>query len=98
LVLLLRASNRWKATHIPAPAVIEGAEDQALEGVYPILAGLRPSMIVEVHGKEKEDRYLSILRGHGCTPIIVDRRKLFAEWRPIDHNCGLICPGRDVAT
>jgi hypothetical protein len=55
-------------------------------------------MIVEVHGMQKEDRSLSILRGHGYSPIIVDRSKLFGEKRPMDHNRWLICPGRDIAT
>jgi hypothetical protein len=77
---------------------IEGAEDQALAGASRLIAARRPSMIVEVHGKEKEDRCLSILRGHGYSPIIVDRRKLLGEKRPMDHNRWLICPGKDVAT
>jgi hypothetical protein len=77
---------------------IEGAEDQALEGAVSIIEARRPSMIVEVHGKEKEDRCLSILQGHGYAPIIVDRSKLFGEKRPMDHNRWLICPGKDVAT
>lgn len=76
---------------------IEGAEDQALIGATRIITTRKPSMIVEVHAEDKEARCLEILKGHGYDPIIVDRRTLFAETRPLAHNRWLICPGRDAA-
>jgi hypothetical protein len=76
---------------------IEGAEDQALTGAAGILAERKPSMIVEVHGKEKEDQTRAILAGYGYEPLVVDRRKAFGEKRPMDHNRWLICRGRDAA-
>ncbi len=75
---------------------IEGAEDRALTGASAIIAARKPSMIVEVHGEETEDRCRSILRGYGYEPIVVDRRKILGEKRPMDHNRWLICPGRDA--
>jgi hypothetical protein len=77
---------------------IEGAEDLALTGARAIIEARKPSMIVEVHGQEKEDQCASILRGYGYEPIVVDRRKLLGEKRAIDHNRWLVCPGRDAAS
>jgi hypothetical protein len=77
---------------------IEGAEDEALMGATSIITARMPSMIVEVHGIQKENRCLSLLRGHGYFPIIIDRRRLFGERRPMDHNRWLICPGKDTTT
>jgi Methyltransferase FkbM domain len=76
---------------------IEGAEDQALTAASSIITARKPSMIVEVHGKDKEERCLEILASYGYKPIIVDRRKFLGEKRPMEHNRWLICPGRDAS-
>jgi hypothetical protein len=73
---------------------IEGAEDRALAGASNIIVSRKPSMIIEVHGKETEERCRTILMQHGYVPIVVDRMKLFREKRPMDHNRWLICEGR----
>jgi len=74
---------------------IEGAEDRALLGADSILTSRKPSMIIEVHGKEKENRCLAILKRYGYEAIIVDRGKFLQEQRPIGHNRWLVCKGRD---
>ena len=74
---------------------IEGAEDRALVGASNIITSRKPNMIVEVHGRGTEEQCQTILSGYGYDPIIVDRLKVFAEKRPIDHNRWLICRGRD---
>jgi hypothetical protein len=74
---------------------IEGAEDQALQGAVSTITARKPNMIVEVHGAQKEDRCLSLLRDYGYEPIVVERCKLFGEKRPMLHNRWLICPGAD---
>jgi len=73
---------------------IEGAEDAALRGAEEILATRRPSLIIEVHGLDKEQACLQILAKHGYHPSIVDRRTWFPEHRPMAHNRWLICEGR----
>ena len=75
---------------------IEGAEDQALLGASEIINGRKPNMIVEVHGKEKEDRCVEILKGYGYSPEVVSRRKILGEKRPMEHNRWLVCQGRDM--
>jgi Methyltransferase FkbM domain len=74
---------------------IEGAEDRALSGASDIIASRKPNMIVEVHGKETEERCQAILTGYGYIPIVIDRMKIFGEKRPMSHNRWLICRGRD---
>lgn len=78
---------------------IEGAEADALKGAAKILRKRKPSMIVEVHGLEIEERCLEIIKSHGyLDPLIVERRTFLGEMRssgPI-HNRWLICMGREL--
>jgi hypothetical protein len=73
---------------------IEGAEDKALLGASELITQRRPSMIVEVHGEDVEERCIRILKGYGYAPIIVDQNKILGESRPLLHNRWLICEGR----
>ncbi len=58
---------------------IEGAEDQALEGATETLAQHRPSLIIEVHGADKEERCLSILRQFGYRVAIVNQNRFLKD-------------------
>jgi hypothetical protein len=73
---------------------IEGAETKALRGAQAILAGRKPSLIIEVHGREIEDECLELLKGHGYSPVVVDQGSLLQEDRPLEHNRWLVCAGR----
>jgi hypothetical protein len=52
---------------------IEGAEDAALEGASNTLTQNHPGMIIEVHGLDKEQRCLAILRDYGYSTSIVNQ-------------------------
>ncbi len=72
---------------------IEGAEADALQGSKTILSTRKPSLIVEVHGLEIEEKCLEILKSHGYAPQIVNQRTQWKEHRPLSHNRWLICEG-----
>ena len=74
---------------------IEGGESEALEGARETLTTRKPSLIVEVHGLEQEQRCLSLLSSHAYDPLIIDQRRLLKELRPLDHNRWLVCRGRE---
>lgn len=73
---------------------IEGAENQALLGARGILADRKPSLIIEVHGRDVEDECRKILQSHGYAPETVDQRPFLKEVRPLAHNRWLVCAGR----
>jgi hypothetical protein len=74
---------------------IEGAEACALRAAGEIMTQRKPNMIIEVHGKGIEQQCLSILEEYSYRPKIVNRRRLVAESRSMEHNRWLICEGRD---
>jgi Methyltransferase FkbM domain len=74
---------------------IEGAEADALEGARNILAHRKPSLIVEVHGRDVEDRCRHFLEHFGYQPHIVDQKpRWLKERRGTEHNRWLIAVGR----
>lgn len=75
---------------------IEGAEDQALAGAERILSERGPAMIIEVHGKVKEDRCQEMLKRHGYKVQIVDQPGswVMREQRSPLHNRWLVCAER----
>lgn len=89
------AANKWFVPDF-IKIDIEGAEDRALTGAGSILKSRKPNMIVEVHGQAIENRCMTILKDYGYRPIIVERRRFLAEFRPTDHNRWLICTGNEV--
>ena len=73
---------------------IEGGEAEALDGARTILASRKPSLIVEVHGREVEDRCLCLLEEFGYEPLIVDQKLgRIRERRGIEHNRWLVAAG-----
>lgn len=75
---------------------IEGAEDAALEGAAKTLATRRPHLIIEVHGTDKEENCISILRGQGYRIAIVDQSQLWKDSaRGTGHNRWLAAYGSD---
>jgi hypothetical protein len=77
---------------------IEGGEADALEGARDILANRKPSLIVEVHGRDIEDRCLHILKQFGYEPHIVDQKsRRMKERRGLIHNRWLTAVGRPSA-
>jgi hypothetical protein len=70
---------------------IEGAEDLALEGASETLAQRHPAMIIEVHGADKEERCLAILKRYGYRILTVDQSWFLKESERGDvHNRWLI--------
>jgi len=75
---------------------IEGAETSALRGAASVLSTRKPGLIIEVHGLDVERECIELLKKHGYRPQRIAPRKLFPEYRPIDHNQWLVCDGRPV--
>jgi hypothetical protein len=69
---------------------IEGAEVDALEGGRRILEEHRPGLIIEVHGVPQEESCVQLLGAFGYQPVVVNQRRLFADYRPISHNRWLV--------
>jgi hypothetical protein len=65
---------------------IEGAEDAALEGASETLTTSRPCLLIEVHGADREDRCLSILRRFGYRTSIVNQGRLLRDPARRGHN------------
>ncbi|MGH7214647.1 MAG: FkbM family methyltransferase [Tepidisphaeraceae bacterium] len=77
---------------------IEGAEVDALRGARRILAERKPGLVVEVHGMDREEGCLQILKEHGYKPHLVDpRRSWHSEQRGDQHNRWIVCEGRGAA-
>jgi hypothetical protein len=73
---------------------IEGGEADALEGARNILTSRKPSLIVEVHGRDVEDRCCVLLKEFGYEPQIVDQKEgRIRERRGIEHNRWLVAVG-----
>ncbi len=75
---------------------IEGAEADALEGGAEILSTRKPNMIIEVHGLEREEECIRILKRYGYAPEIVNQSRFSFEHRPLQHNRWLICRSPNV--
>jgi hypothetical protein len=74
---------------------VEGAEWGVLRGARRILMARRPSLVVETHGVDVENSCVSLLRGFGYQPVVVERsRGFFSEARGLDFNRWLVCEGR----
>lgn len=74
---------------------IEGSEVDALKGASEILKVRKPHMIIEVHGKDKEEGCLELLAQYGYQPLIVDQNTVLPEIRSFSHNRWLVCEGKD---
>jgi hypothetical protein len=70
------------------------AEGRVLEGASELLAQRRPSLLVEVHSLELEQRCGALLVAHGYRPTIVSQRRVLRDHRPIAHNRWLVAEGR----
>jgi Methyltransferase FkbM domain len=73
---------------------IEGAEDKALVAAKSLITERKPNMIVEVHGKDIEERCIATLKTYEYN-LVIDQNVHFGENRPLTHNRWLICEGRD---
>jgi hypothetical protein len=58
---------------------IEGAEDAALEDASETLTRHHPKFIIEVHGADKEEKCISILKQFGYRPQVVEQDWLFRD-------------------
>jgi len=77
---------------------IEGAETDALRGAGDLLSSRKPSFVIEVHSPACESDCLEILRHHGYSPLVVERKKkLLGERRSISHNRWIVSAGADIA-
>jgi Methyltransferase FkbM domain len=65
---------------------IEGAEDAALEGATETLANHRPSLIIEVHGAEKEAKCITLLRSFNYTIRVVDQGWVLKDHARAGYN------------
>jgi hypothetical protein len=77
---------------------IEGAEVEALQGAEWVLSTRKPDILIEVHGMDKEQGCLEILRRHGYEPIIVNYNRIWGEARdPAVHNRWIVAYGKPSA-
>jgi hypothetical protein len=65
---------------------IEGGEDIALEGASETLATHSPSLIIEVHGADKEQRCVSTLRGFGYKITVINQSRFFRDSARTGYN------------
>jgi hypothetical protein len=65
---------------------IEGAEDAALNGAIGTLTTHKPHLIVEVHGEDKEQHCVSLLKSFGYTIQIVDQGRFLKDPDRIGFN------------
>lgn len=72
---------------------IEGTEVEALRGAPIVLSTRKPSLIIEVHGLDKEIACIDLLRSYGYEPRVVNQRWWLREQRSRQHNRWLICQG-----
>ena len=73
---------------------IEGAEVLALEGAREVMRIRKPHMIIEVHGKDKEEGCLKILNEFNYDIQIIDQSTILPEKRDtFSHIRWLICRG-----
>lgn len=74
---------------------IEGAEVLALEGASEVLKEHMPHLIIEVHGKDKEEGCLDILNDLGYDIKIIDQTTILPEKRDtFAHIRWLVCKGK----
>ena len=74
---------------------IEGAEVLALEGARNVLSEHKPHLIIEVHGKDKEEGCLEILKEYNYDIQIIDQTTILPEKRDtFAHIRWLICRGK----
>ena len=70
---------------------VDGGELDVLRGAEKILTDHRPSLIVETHSPELEQRCGRFLADHGYAPLVVKQRTVWRERRP-DDNRWLVAP------
>lgn len=73
---------------------VEGAEADVLRGARRLLTERQPGVIVETHDSEVERACMEILREHGYSPRVVNRRSWLRDRRPTAHNRWLVATGR----
>ena len=76
---------------------IEGGEFDALVGARRILAERRPNLLIETHSRKVEIDCLEYVRSFGYRTTIVEARKLFPDYRPVEHNRWFVA-SHDLAT
>lgn len=74
---------------------VDGGEVDVLLGGENLLRHRRPDVIVETHAPGLERECSAILSRCGYRPTVVSQRRLFADFRPTEHNQWLVAPGRD---
>ncbi len=72
---------------------IDGGEVDALDGARRVLHEIRPHLIVETHSLELERSCGRLMVEAGYRPIIVHQRRVWPDYRPIEHNRWLIAQG-----
>jgi Methyltransferase FkbM domain len=65
---------------------VEGAEDIALQGASETLATYRPHLIIEVHGADKEENCISILRRFRYEIRVVDQGTFLKDPARVGYN------------
>jgi hypothetical protein len=71
---------------------VEGGEVDVLHGARRVLKERKPSLVIEVHGEDREQGCIQMLRELDYALAIVDRkRQIFSEARVLAHNRWLVC-------
>jgi len=73
---------------------VDGAEAEVLRGAARMLREVSPHLLIETHSVALERECLSLLAQADYRPVIVNQRRVFGDFRPIEHNRWIAAEGR----
>lgn len=73
---------------------VDGAEAEILQGASRLLREAKPHLLIETHSMALERECVSVLEQAEYRPVIVEARRVFGDFRPIEHNRWIAAEGR----
>jgi methyltransferase FkbM-like protein len=72
---------------------VDGSEAEVLAGAARLLRDVKPHLIVETHSIALERDCIEKLQAAGYRPVVVNARRFFGDFRPIEHNRWIAAAG-----
>jgi hypothetical protein len=73
---------------------VDGGELDVLHGSAQLLGKRKPHIVLETHSIALENDCLAVLRDAGYEPIVINNRRLFGDYRPLELNRWIVAAGR----